>query len=224
MLPLIIMKKTRPHPKASSGQPFTLPPDVTFHKEPWGTSWAYVFRHRTLGQLGRIVLQNTTDGHCLISCEVAGDPADPMTARRAEIFKPLAMELTDQVQAAAGPAPANIFREALPRPPEALEMIQSKHMQCERCDAMVAMLIFAPDATDLGRFEDYARKMYPEYTRRNLPTWIIGPPQGSGPLIDRPSDILQVWPERACLQRLRPAEFNPLLDRLVTDPKHCQRK
>ncbi len=35
---------------------------------------------------------------------------------------------------------------------------------------MVAMLIFAPQATDAGGFEDYARKMYPEYTRLDLPT------------------------------------------------------
>ncbi len=54
---------------------------------------------------------------------------------------------------------------------------------------MVAMLIFAPQATDPGGFEDYARKMYPEYTRLDLPTWIIGPALGDGPLIDRPADI-----------------------------------
>ncbi len=60
---------------------------------------------------------------------------------------------------------------------------------CERCGRMVAMLIFAPQATDPGGFEDYARKMYPEYTRLDLPTWIIGPALGDGPLIDRPADI-----------------------------------
>jgi hypothetical protein len=37
-------------------------------------------------------------------------------------------------------------------------------MACERCGAVVAMLIFAPAATDPGRFEDYARKMYPQYS------------------------------------------------------------
>ena len=50
---------------------------------------------------------------------------------------------------------------------------------------MVAMLIFAPGATDVGGFEDHARKMYPEYARLNLPTWIIGPALGGGPMIDR---------------------------------------
>jgi hypothetical protein len=53
------------------------------------------------------------------------------------------------------------------------------------------MLSFAPVATD-GRFEDYARKMYPQYTRLNAPAWIIGPAFGAGPLIERPADALKV--------------------------------
>ena len=39
-------------------------------------------------------------------------------------------------------------------------MIESKLMQCERCEAGVALSHLAPEATDPGRFEDYARKMY----------------------------------------------------------------
>jgi hypothetical protein len=50
------------------------------------------------------------------------------------------------------------------------------------------MLIFAPKATDSVRFEDYARKMYPQYNRLNVPTWIIGPALGEGPLIESPAD------------------------------------
>jgi SEC-C motif len=42
-------------------------------------------------------------------------------------------------------------------------VIESKIIPCERCGTVVAMLIFAPNATDPGRFEDYARKMYPQY-------------------------------------------------------------
>jgi hypothetical protein len=99
------------------------------------------------------------------------------------------------------------------------EVVESRLIPCERCGTMVAMLIFAPQATDAGRFEDYARKMYPEYTRLNLPTWIIGPALGSGPPIDRPAEILKIWPAREPMQRQRPAEFNSMLDRLITE--HC---
>ncbi|MBS1807633.1 MAG: hypothetical protein JST84_05520 [Acidobacteria bacterium] len=81
------------------------------------------------------------------------------------------------------------------------------------------MLIFAPLATDAGSFEDYARKMYPEYARLNLPTWIIGPALGSGPLMDRPAEMLPIWPTRAPIARQRPAEFNALLDQLIA--RHC---
>ena len=71
-----------------------------------------------------------------------------------------------------------------PRPPETKEMIESKLIPCERCGTVVAMLIFAPNATDPGHFEDYACKMYPHYNHLNAPTWILGPALGEGPPID----------------------------------------
>ena len=67
-----------------------------------------------------------------------------------------------------------------PRPPETKEVIESKLIPCERCGTVVAILIFAPNATDPGNFEDYARKMYPHYNHLNVPTWIIGPALGEG--------------------------------------------
>jgi hypothetical protein len=47
-----------------------------------------------------------------------------------------------------------------PRPLEAKKVIP-----CERCGTVVAMLIFAPNATDPGRFEDYVRTLMPSITR-----------------------------------------------------------
>ena len=76
------------------------------------------------------------------------------------------------------------------------------------------MLIFAPQATNAGGFEDYACKMYPEYTRLDLQAWILGPALGSRPLMYRPADILKIWPTRAPIEQQRPAEFNSMLDRL----------
>jgi hypothetical protein len=99
-------------------------------------------------------------------------------------------------------------------------MIESKIIPCERCGAVGAMLFFAPEATDPGRFEDYARKMYPQYNHLNVPTRIIGPTLGERPLIERPADVLKVWPTREPIQRLPPAQFNPLLDELAT--RHCR--
>ena len=75
---------------------FRLPPDVSFEKERLSYAWAYVFRHRLLGEIGRILLQELGDGRCHISCEVVGDPSDPMTNKREAIFKPLGVAAQEQ--------------------------------------------------------------------------------------------------------------------------------
>ena len=179
-----------------------------------------MFRHRLLGEIGRILLQELGDGHCHISCEVVGDPSDPMTTQREAIFKPLGLELTRQMEAVMCRTPEDAgLVDIPPRPPETKEMIESKLIPCERCGTVVAMLIFAPNATDPGHFEDYARKMYPHYNHLNVPTWILGPALGEGPLIDRPADVVKVWPAREPIQRLPPAQFNSLLDQFVK--RHC---
>ncbi len=196
----------------------SLPPDITFEKRPLpGDGWAYEFRHRTLGALGRILLQGLPEGrNAHISCEVAGDPADPRTAERRAIFEPLGLEIARQIEQIVGASTGPV---APPAPPvEADEVVESKLTQCSTCNAFVAMLVFAPGATDAGRFDDYARRMYPEYSSRGLPTWIIGPASGPGP--EDSADILQVWPTRKPLQRLTPAQFNPCLERLAAN--HCR--
>ncbi|MBD3183401.1 putative toxin-antitoxin system toxin component, PIN family, partial [Candidatus Poribacteria bacterium] len=55
-----------------------------------------------MGELGRIVLQGRPDGRTHVTCEVVGDADDPMTEKRAAIFKPLGIELTRQLDMATG--------------------------------------------------------------------------------------------------------------------------
>ena len=82
-------RRVRKAANAPGGQGgFQLPPNVSFQRQRLSYGWAYVFRHATLGQLGRVVLQDRSDGRCQLSCEVAGDPADPMTAERRRILNP----------------------------------------------------------------------------------------------------------------------------------------
>jgi hypothetical protein len=181
--------------------------------------WAYVFRHTTLGYLGRIVLQGRPDGQTHVVSEVAGDPDDPMTPQRAAIFTPLSTVLTRQLDIATG-GRGDGRQDAPPaRLPEPQQVVESKHIQCEQCHAVVALLIFADQATDQGGLEDYARLMHAHVKAFNVPTWVIGPPSGNEPLPERPADIVKIWPQREPLQRLRPAEFNPLLDPLIQG--HC---
>lgn len=199
---------------------FELPPEVSVTKHRLPRGWAYVFRHRDLGELGRILVRGTPDGNSRISCEVVGDPADPMTERRGEVFKPLGLELSRRLEERAGTVPESRTPPPPPSPPPVREVVESRVIPCDRCGEVVAMLIFAPEATDAGRFEDYARKMFPEYRRLDVPTWVIGPALGSGPLMDRPADILKVWPTREPVKRLRPDEFNPAIELLATE--HCR--
>src|SRR5271165_3229667 len=63
---------------------FQLPRDVSYEKQRLSDAWTYVLRHG----VRRILLQELDDGRCHISCEVVGDPSDPMTTQRTAIFKP----------------------------------------------------------------------------------------------------------------------------------------
>ena len=214
------MPKRTPPPTRQAD--FRLPPGVSIQKEALPEAgWAYIFRHQALGLLGRLVVQGFPSGHCQVSCEVAGDPADPLTATRRAVLEPLTTALVHRLDAQPGPAPGTPWGTPPPSPAAPGRVVESKLMQCERCHAGVALLIFADDATDQGGLEDYARLMYQQIRTTNLPTWIIGPPRGTAPFPERPAAILQVWPTRVpIMQRLRPEEFNPLVEALAQ--AHCR--
>jgi hypothetical protein len=88
------------------------------------------FRHRTLEDLGRILVQDTGDGHSRISCEVVGDPAVPMTAKRGEVFKPLGLELAQRLEALTGTIPEAQAAPPPPSPPGARDIVESR--PCKR--------------------------------------------------------------------------------------------
>lgn len=173
---------------------FRLPPGISISKQVVARGYAYLFRDNGLGVLGRMVLQETADGRTHIACEVAGDAEDPMTAQRRAVFEPLSRRITELMDGGGGGAPdAGWAQPPGPLAAEPTELVESRVLSCERCGVKLAMLIFAPGATDVGRFEDYARKMYREYTRLNVQTWIIGPALGGGPMMDRPAEFLKLW-------------------------------
>jgi hypothetical protein len=112
---------------------FELPPDVSFRKQRLNDGWAYVFRHRTLGELGRILVQDTGDGHSRILCELVGDPSDPMTVKRGEVFKPLGLELAQRLEALTGTIPEAQAAPPPPSPPGARDIIESRLVPCDHC-------------------------------------------------------------------------------------------
>lgn len=182
--------------QARSQAPALFPPEVSCEKLMFEDgSCEHVYRHTKLGELGRVLIQGER-----VTCRVAGDIGDPLHDERNAIFGPISEQL-------ARSANKRCFRSEL--------------IPCERCGRMAAVLIFAegPEARDL---EDCARLMYPEYSRGSAPVWIIGAPLGTHPGPHGPepiSDIMKVWPERGAVQRLRPVEFNPVLDKFVRG--HC---
>lgn len=205
---------------------FSLPPEVTVQSQVLNDGKVYQFRHKTLGLLGRIVLRGSLGGQCHISSEIAGDPSDPMTDKRAAIFQPLSDQLVIALETALGIArkgkgPAWTGTPATAAPlPSPSELVKSEQIPCEQCGAIAAHLIFADNARSVGELEDYARKMYAIYKKVNVPTWIIGAPQGI-PSDDTPALTMKVWPKRQAAKRLSPNAFNPKLDALLA--RHCHK-
>lgn len=192
---------------------FRLPADVRVSRELLFNGVAYTFRHLRLGDLGRMLVEGTLSGETRITNEVAGEPDDPMTQRRREVFEPLCLALSRAIGPGRDtPVPAK-------RPGVPLDQVAGEEVRCETCGVVVAFLVFAESAADEASFEDYARLMYMHYARLNVPTYLIGPTLGDGPMAHRPADILQVWPQRKPVERLRPDEFNPRVEKLAT--QHC---
>jgi hypothetical protein len=151
----------------------------------------------------------------MINLEIVGDPGDPMTARRREIFEPIGMRIANQMESTVGigaekPAPT-------PPPAQGKTLVKSQVMQCVKCGAHVAMLIFADNAWTPDHLEDYARMMYPNYSKMGLPTWIIGSPLDNS--VDAPAYFLKVWPEREPVCSLTPDEFDPVICKI--QESHC---
>ena len=200
---------------------FKLPSDISFYKEQLDNGISFIFRHAELGELGRLLLQERSDGQTQVIYEVVGDQSDPMTAKRAAIFEPIGKELSNQLEQAVGKssAPASSTDAHVPKPPpKSIEKVASKMIPCPRCNRPAALLIFADNAKDQGGLEDYARLMYPKVVELNVHTWVIAPPEGQG--WDAVAQVLKIWPEREPVCRLTPDEFNLRLDRTIA--KHCR--
>lgn len=180
--------------------PSLFPPEITCKKYILDDgACEHVFHHRTLGELGRIRIEERS-GSTHIGGLVTGDTETPLHVQRDALFRRL-------MEAFARAGNRRCF--------------QDKHMPCERCGAIAASPIFI-DGTERCDLEDCARMMYPEYSRGTAPVWIIGPPVRSGPEPERAADILKVWPKREPMRRMRPAQFNPICERIVAE--HCSRE
>lgn len=198
---------------------FPLPSGVTSEKRPLADGWAYVFRHRRLGTLGRLLLQTLPNGQTHVSCEVAGDPADPMTAERGRIFKPIGLALSAQLEAALGSAAADAAPVTPPVSPRDFgKSIATRVMTCPRCDAPISAIYYVPSAAEPAQFEDHARRLYPDCMQRAVPAWIVGAEDGRLP--GSPARVMAIWPERSPIEAVLPEPFNARLADI--SDAHCK--
>ncbi|MCK4337613.1 MAG: hypothetical protein KAX11_06700 [Candidatus Aminicenantes bacterium] len=207
--------------KGIRDNPFQLPPGVTMKKEIMTDgNQAWEFRHRDLGRLGRISLK-AMGGQTLIINEAAGDQDDPLTAKRKEIFEPIARELSARMEKILGKGkgapPKHIEIADEPPMPVAINIIQ-----CETCGEPAALMVFADQAKTPDEMEDYARMMYRQLADRNLPAWILGcaltdPDEDP----DAPSYAMKVWPEKERIQLVTPDQILPEIDEAVEN--HCKK-
>lgn len=209
---------------------FALPKGVTMKRGPASEGVAYYFRHRDLGELGRARIIDDGHGQSRLVGEVAGDEADPETAKRAELFAPLYEQLHHVLDEAGGVA--HVPAPTLPTPrtmaSEPHGGLTIKLMHCERCGNPVARLIFAPLGTQSrGDFEDVARMTFPLCADQPLPTWIVGPGNpldvltGTDPM-DIRAQVMPIWPGHGALFESSPSRFNRTIQALQDG--HCAAK
>jgi hypothetical protein len=201
---------------------FKLPPDVTSTRATLATgAIAYSFRHARLGLLGRLVIGALGDQTQVIS-ELSGDANDPMTAARLAIFWPISEALTAILDHRNGGDPTTYAARGTDTPapqppgPDANHLIKSKVVQCDRCDAFVAHIVFADEAT--GTMEDHARMMHRRIRELGLPAWMLGPIQERGRHVGQ-AELLAVYPEREPARGVTEAEFDAMMDAITG--VHC---
>jgi len=94
-----------------------------------------------------------------------GDPSDPMTENRAQVFKPLGVELAKGIESLAGTVPASEAASPLSRPVEPREVIESRLILCDRCGTPVALLVFTPQGRS---YSTAPRSLLPPRPRSEL--------------------------------------------------------
>jgi len=213
--------------KAAKRIGYELPDGISMSRGPASDGVAFYFRHRDLGELGRVRLLDDGRGHGRLLGEVAGTPGDPMTAKRAELLAPLVQQVHHLLDEVAGVAhrPGGMLAQPGPVVDEPRGGFQVKLLGCDRCERPVARLIFAPPGTSSpGDFEDVARLTFSLCAEEPVPTWIVGPGNPLDILTqDDPmkvrSLVMAVWPERGALFESTPGQFNETTSALQAS--HC---
>ena len=216
-----MIKKDRLEEIAQSmrNNPIVLPKDVEMHKDlTLDGNVAYVFRHRQLGELGRMIIIPQAIQTRWDSC-VVGDSDDPMTNKRKAIIEPLFNALNQRADELFGSSPTQSssyqqqYREQ--------SLVKSIVMPCEKCGAVTAMLIISGGDTE-DELEDYARIMFSKVKELDVPTWVLGYEKEVTGVNGKKCGealVMRIWPEREAARVMLSTELDPILDELMGT--HC---
>ena len=211
--------KQTPSNRFEQNKAFKLPPEVSFQKKQLSNGGAsYLFRHHAWGELGRIEVVPHGNQTKINAFAAVSSPEDPLGEIRMALFHTISNDFNDVLERKQGKGVA-----AKPSKIDGYDnkkLVESKVMVCETCDTPVAMLIFAPDAYTPSELEDYARMMYSNTKKLNLPTWIIGAEEEVVSNKEGIAFILKTWPEREPAKKTSSLVFEAMLDKLQT--RHCK--
>lgn len=96
--------------------------------------------------------------------------------------------------------------------------IATSFQPCAHCHRDIALLIFGDLAKDAAGLEAYARLMEEPIKQRDLPTWIIAPPNDPKDL-NSPALLLKVFPDQGEPCYTTPDEWEQLIKTLSDE--HC---
>ena len=197
---------------------FPIPPEVSCRKESLPNGHAvYVFRHKDIGDFGRMfILPNAGESQFVF--EVIGDEDDPMLEKKKAIFDPIAKDIVSQMESILGKGKSTAKPYETPLQSQEIE---AEHITCSKCEALVALIVYAPDATTGAALEDHANIIFPKVKEFNVPTWVLGKEQDV--IVDNhcvaqfPS--LKIWPEREPVWFILGTEMDDFLEPLIEN--HC---
>lgn len=201
---------------------FNLPPEITVERSTSADGY-YIqkFFHQLLGEIGRIIIIPRGQSS-QICCEVIGDPEDPITQKKRDIFAPIATQITEILEQKLGIGLESITSYNVN---EGGDLIESIVYPCNMCNQVVAMMISAHDAQTQGDLEDYASKMYSKIRELNVPTWVVGREKEITLFNGRKTGeaiSMKIWPDRENPKIIEANLFNEIIDRLMDN--HCKNK
>lgn len=199
---------------------FRLPPGITTKKTYSADGYQIqIFNHESLGEIGRMII--IPEGKETKICyEVAGDPDDPMTEERKNIFGPIANQISDIMNNALGGSITPVTPYSLDN---GGDIIESKVYPCDICHEITSMMICAHDAEIQGDLENYARKMYPKVKELNVPTWVVGKEKEitlTNGIKTGEAILMKIWPIREKAKIIDAEQFNKEIDQLMEE--HCK--